>query len=199
MKALLTVMLASGLACTAVEATTIDFTALPNYTAVNTQFSGLVFSLQGGPDFSGSPLVSNVWSGGVYELNNSNSGDYPTANAINIAFANNASGISFTYENYGSGNNSFYTAYNAANQVVSTGSLDLVSNFAQVAVAGSGIRNLEINNGRTSGSWEYGIHSLSFTAGAVPEPASWALMIGGFGIVGAAMRRRAATTTAAIA
>lgn len=27
-------------------------------------------------------------------------------------------------------------------------------------------------------------------AGAVPEPASWALMIGGFGMVGAAMRRR---------
>lgn len=28
------------------------------------------------------------------------------------------------------------------------------------------------------------------TAGAVPEPASWALMIGGFALVGAAMRRR---------
>jgi len=27
-------------------------------------------------------------------------------------------------------------------------------------------------------------------AGAVPEPASWALMIGGFGVIGAAMRRR---------
>jgi hypothetical protein len=28
------------------------------------------------------------------------------------------------------------------------------------------------------------------TAAAVPEPASWAMMIGGFGLVGAAMRRR---------
>lgn len=28
------------------------------------------------------------------------------------------------------------------------------------------------------------------TAGAVPEPASWAMMIGGFGLAGAAMRRR---------
>ena len=26
--------------------------------------------------------------------------------------------------------------------------------------------------------------------GGVPEPASWALMIGGFGLVGASMRRR---------
>ena len=32
---------------------------------------------------------------------------------------------------------------------------------------------------------------------AVPEPATWALMIGGFGLVGGAMRRRAAGTVAA--
>jgi hypothetical protein len=32
-------------------------------------------------------------------------------------------------------------------------------------------------------------------AGAVPEPASWALMIAGFGLVGGAMRRRAAVRT----
>ena len=29
-------------------------------------------------------------------------------------------------------------------------------------------------------------------AGTVPEPASWALMIGGFGLVGASLRRRRA-------
>ncbi len=33
------------------------------------------------------------------------------------------------------------------------------------------------------------------TAGAVPEPAAWALMTSGFGLVGGAMRRRAAGTT----
>lgn len=30
------------------------------------------------------------------------------------------------------------------------------------------------------------------TSGAVPEPASWAMMVGGFGLLGAAMRRRRA-------
>lgn len=32
--------------------------------------------------------------------------------------------------------------------------------------------------------------TLSFDSGAVPEPASWALMLGGFGLVGGVMRRR---------
>jgi hypothetical protein len=30
--------------------------------------------------------------------------------------------------------------------------------------------------------------------GSVPEPASWAMMIAGFGLIGGAMRRRAAAT-----
>ena len=34
---------------------------------------------------------------------------------------------------------------------------------------------------------------IGTAGGAVPEPASWALMIGGFGMVGASMRRRRAT------
>jgi hypothetical protein len=32
-------------------------------------------------------------------------------------------------------------------------------------------------------------HLTSLSAAAVPEPASWALMISGFGLVGGAMRR----------
>jgi hypothetical protein len=32
--------------------------------------------------------------------------------------------------------------------------------------------------------------ALTFSVGVVPEPAQWALMIGGFGVVGGAMRRR---------
>ncbi|WP_415641376.1 PEPxxWA-CTERM sorting domain-containing protein [Sphingomonas antarctica] len=39
--------------------------------------------------------------------------------------------------------------------------------------------------------------ALTFGVTAVPEPAQWALMIGGFGFVGGAMRRRRATLVAA--
>lgn len=38
---------------------------------------------------------------------------------------------------------------------------------------------------------------IAFTDGAVPEPAAWALMIAGFGLVGASLRRRAAMPAAA--
>lgn len=55
-----------------------------------------------------------------------------------------------------------------------------------------------LNNGTSFGdltmnSWDsFGTTDAYFKAnfGAVPEPASWALMIGGFAVVGAAMRRR---------
>lgn len=38
--------------------------------------------------------------------------------------------------------------------------------------------------------WDIGFESYIDTAGAVPEPASWMLMIGGLGAVGASLRRR---------
>ena len=38
--------------------------------------------------------------------------------------------------------------------------------------------------------------TLTITTGAVPEPAAWALLIAGFGLTGAAMRRRRMAVTA---
>ena len=43
------------------------------------------------------------------------------------------------------------------------------------------------------GFFQAGLDNVSVTgSGAVPEPASWAMMLGGFGLVGGAMRRRSA-------
>jgi len=60
----------------------------------------------------------------------------------------------------------------------------------------SGIQNLVVS-GTTSVSSSFG-GSINFIA-AVPEPASWALMIGGFGLVGGAMRRRAKQANVSVA
>jgi len=51
-----------------------------------------------------------------------------------------------------------------------------------------GLQTLVVS-GTTGGNASYA-GTLAFTA-AVPEPAAWALMIGGFGMVGGVMRRRA--------
>jgi len=51
----------------------------------------------------------------------------------------------------------------------------------------------------TSENWHgltIGIGAVAPPSGAVPEPASWAMLIAGFGLIGGAMRRRRATLTA---
>ncbi len=52
--------------------------------------------------------------------------------------------------------------------------------------------NYDVAGGSVYGDDRLGTVTLG-AAGAVPEPATWAMMIGGFGLAGAAMRRRRAT------
>lgn len=62
-------------------------------------------------------------------------------------------------------------------------------------IFGAGLNFPTVNTGGIYGS--NGILEVSFSVGnAVPEPATWALMIGGFGMVGVAARRRRTAVTA---
>ncbi|TRW15343.1 DUF4394 domain-containing protein [Glacieibacterium frigidum] len=63
---------------------------------------------------------------------------------------------------------------------------------------GSSLYALNLTTGAATSIGTVGAGSLiGLTAASVPEPAAWALMIGGFGLVGAAMRRRGIATVAA--
>lgn len=56
---------------------------------------------------------------------------------------------------------------------------------------------IEINWNGTSAPNDFrAVFDVGAGAGAVPEPATWALMIGGFGLVAGAMRRRRRTSLA---
>jgi hypothetical protein len=54
--------------------------------------------------------------------------------------------------------------------------------------AGTNLDSIGFTNGSVSGV------ALYSTGAAVPEPATWALMLGGFGFIGASMRRRHRTS-----
>ncbi len=65
----------------------------------------------------------------------------------------------------------------------------------------AGINHLDFTLINSGGPEAFQVAGLTVTAaplsGTVPEPASWALMVAGFGLVGAAARRRKTTTVAA--
>ncbi len=45
--------------------------------------------------------------------------------------------------------------------------------------------------------WDYDDHRFAFTIAGVPEPASWAMLVAGFGLVGAGLRRKKIRTVSA--
>lgn len=69
-----------------------------------------------------------------------------------------------------------------------------VVSIADLPVA-AGLHKLIIE-GTAGGNASYG-GNVNFTLAAVPEPATWAMMIAGIGAVGVAMRRRSATARVA--
>jgi len=70
---------------------------------------------------------------------------------------------------------------------VSSGILDLWTLDNKPVSAGKSYLTISGYWGAKGGSYT---GKLSYGAAAVPEPAAWAMMIAGFGLVGAAMRRR---------
>ena len=66
-----------------------------------------------------------------------------------------------------------------------------------LVICGTNFRNFNLGGGSFTKSFDYkGGGGGGGGHGAVPEPASWALMIGGFGLTGVALRRRRAAAAA---
>ena len=89
-------------------------------------------------------------------------------------------GLSTVYNLSGDGSGAFKKPFTTQTiNYVATGSSTLIS-FIQTANASGGNNDALIDK----------VSFLSSATSAVPEPGTWAMMIGGFGLVGGALRRR---------
>ena len=84
------------------------------------------------------------------------------------------------------------TGYRLDNSTVSASYLAPDStSFASFNLSGfSGLARVEFTSTGGFRSNRFQLDNLLVSDGSVPEPSTWALMIGGFGLAGAALRRR---------
>lgn len=145
---------------------------------------------------SGHVMNSEGWS------NQQTSGDNLfgtlSSGAIDFLFNQDVFGLNFDLIN-GTGAFDFVVSIFDANdsllgsQTISLNSFATQGSVQNVAFGQTGIRTVHI-----AGSDDFAVDTINFSTsgGAVPEPASWALMIGGFGLAGGALRRRRALAAA---
>ena len=143
--------------------------------------------------------------------NASNANSYKNAEAAYNAARN--PDITLTYISDTDDNNfSSFGSFTGAGTASGTWSLPgYVVNFIAVKASNQFVLYQIAGAGASSGSWNtsnipfnnnpHAISHLVFfgsrAVNGVPEPASWAMMLGGFGLLGAAMRRRQGKTVLA--
>ena len=109
-----------------------------------------------------------------------------------------------TFNNFGTSGTgrgaSTHTAFDRSGTVVSSGCIGDLNNLETLTVAGTNVSRLQLSNG-TGGTddWQFGLGSLSFSAGGVPQPSVWAFLILGFGGVGGSLRARRRAARPAVA
>lgn len=113
--------------------------------------------------------------------------------ALTAMFNTVVSGFTFSNVTNSSGTATAFDALGNTLEVV---------NFANTGVATWGFAASGIKSIQFRSNSQFGVDNFSFTAAAgVPEPATWAFLILGFGLIGSAIRRRkpAVSTTVSYA
>ena len=195
---------------------TLDFGAgnLSNHVTDDGQPNGTTLSLPTGDgfrvNFTAPTVLEHSGNGGFASMDGPGNGKSEAGFASIVidpqAPKDGFSAINFGLKALGTGNNTYYGDFilkqlsglpdiTFANVAIGTGGvthfgISSLDNRIFSSLEISGLRTLE--NGGTAMNFE-SLRQVSIqlaTAPAVPEPATWALMILGFGLVGGAMRRR---------
>jgi len=174
------------------SADTIDFDALPNGTIVTTQYPGVTFSSSAGHD-----VVTTAQSA-TYHTTEPNficsgvGAGITCVDPVYLDFSTAVSGLSFLA--VGDDTSGIIGTASVFAGATLLGSVDIVGDGVVSGTpmmidlsAFSGITRLEITTTDPAG---LGYDDFTFKpgSGAVPELVTWALMAGGFGAVGVAMR-----------
>ena len=182
----------------------LDLSAFPGFY----NFTAGPVALPGGITYTSTSESSVIGTGG-YGLNeNGNAVTTPivgtngTTNTVTLTFANpvSAFGAGMSYAVFGGvpvGSNApVISAFDINGALIASYDLEALapirSNganefflFRGIDGQGTGIKSFTMTGA-------FIIAAGTFTSGAIPEPASWAMLIAGFGLTGAVMRRRRA-------
>ena len=202
--------------------TLINFEDLANGTLVDTQYAGVTFGQDGGggrPQIDASPYLFGYGaSSGSHVLTDSTEGGhtFDTIAGLTATFSSGHNAVEFFFSDtaqlgaypitfYGSGGSVLGTVTLADDGTVlppgygggifpPVGTFPLPGIFVGFTSAGNDIFGIGIGPS-SSVNDSFAIDDVRFTsARGVPEPATWGLMILGFGAAGSALRRRRSIT-----
>ena len=178
-----------ALAATSAGAQTIDFDSLTTQATVDSYYAGGTDSFaETGPSY-GVTFTAGDWT--VLS-------GYGETSQPNFAYSNSGTGgfdavggfshISFTYGGFTDTVITLYSGLGGTGTVLAQvlAAANDPNAFSPFSINFSGTAHSFVIAG---GEGAFGIDDINLNR-AVPEPASWALMLGGFGLVGGAMRRR---------
>ena len=161
----------------------------------------------GGVNFAsnGTPFVIDTGSNPTYGtpfFSGQGNGDNNPANMVTISLAGR-SAFSFTYGSYISSNEAYSAMLNTGDSFnFATALTQGTPQFLGFVSDGAAISSITLTSAAgpnldasTGYGYAFDVTGFTLADGApVPEPATWAMMISGFGLAGAMMRRRKALT-----
>jgi PEP-CTERM motif len=141
----------------------------------------------------GGTLSSNDYGNGPNGTKGIVANDGGDFQPINALIAGGANFVSIDLGDFNSDADSlFLRAYDAANNLLGSDAFEIDAAFVgmvTLSVSIAGIDRVEFGGVGGQGSSLYG-DNFTYNTGAVPEPATWAMMLLGFGGLGAMLRSR---------
>ncbi|KQS03526.1 hypothetical protein ASG11_04025 [Sphingomonas sp. Leaf357] len=211
-----------GSAAAPASATTINFDVLPggapvaDMTPISTQYAslGVVFSAVLGNDTSVLPVATSYAAGpagpnysGNFLGNAPNGAPFTTVpvfqvtpryDILRLTFAGGANNVSLSLNNFSLVGRTTFNAYDANGLLLQSFTTNAGNGWEIRSLSVNNVARLDLLNNVFNGSPTFfGIDQLNYTlnASAVPETATWGMMILGFGMIGAVARSRKIRTT----